>query len=146
MLSPRTQRLGNLVAGTFVVREPKVATGGAVTFPAPRGFEQYVAMLDIATVTPEQYELIRSFLLRVLDFDTAARLQLAADLAAPLAKQLRHRPPNTVSAETFLVCVAAAYQQRNRRHVVSPPQPAAPWGTPQAWGPARWPPPPPARR
>jgi uncharacterized RDD family membrane protein YckC len=114
MLTPRTQRLGDLAAGTFVVREPKgERVAGAVIFPPPPGYEGYVALLDIASMTPAQYELVRAFLLRVLDFTPAARHHLAAKLARPLAAQLRHVPPPTVTAEMFLVCTVAAYQRRH---------------------------------
>ena len=114
VLTPRTQRFGDLAAGTFVVREPKQGRAvGAVVFPPPPGYEGYVARLDVATLTTAQYELLRSFLLRVLELDPAARAHLADRLARPVARQLRHTPPPTVTAEVFIVCVVAAYQQRH---------------------------------
>jgi len=114
VLTPRTQRFGDLAAGTFVVREPKQNKAvGAVVFPPPHGYEGYVGRLDVATVTTAQYELLRSFLLRVLELDPAARNRLAERLALPLAHQLRHTPPPTVTAEVFIVCVVAAYQRRH---------------------------------
>jgi len=114
VMTPRTQRFGDLAAGTFVVREPKQSKAiGAVVFPTPPGYEGYVARLDVATLTTAQYELLRSFLLRVLDLDPGARLRLAERLARPLAHQLRHTPPPTVHPEMFIVCVVAAYQRRH---------------------------------
>lgn len=114
VLTPRTQRFGDLAAGTFVVREPKQnKTVGAVVFPPPPGYEGYVALLDVATLTTAQYELLRSFLLRVLELDPVARMRLAERLALPLARQLRHTPPSTVHPEMFIVCVVAAYQRRH---------------------------------
>jgi len=114
VLTPRTQRFGDLAAGTFVVREPKQGKEvGAVVFPPPPGYEGYVGLLDVATLTTVQYELLRSFLLRVLELDPAARNRLAERLARPLAHQLRHTPPPMVTAEVFIVCVVAAYQRRH---------------------------------
>jgi uncharacterized RDD family membrane protein YckC len=114
VLTPRTQRCGDLAAGTFVIREPKQSKAvGAVVFPTPPGYEGYISLLDVATLTTAQYELLRSFLLRVLELDPPSRARIADRLARPLARQLRHTPPPTIGAEMFIVCVVAAYQRRH---------------------------------
>ena len=114
VMTPRTQRCGDLAAGTFVIREPKQSKAvGAVVFPSPPGYEGYIGLLDVATLTTAQYELLRSFLLRVLELDPPTRARLADRLARPLAHQLRHTPPATIGAEMFIVCVVAAYQRRH---------------------------------
>lgn len=133
ILTARTQRLGDLVAGTFVVREPKAgAVSGAVMFPPPRGYEGYVAMLDVTTVKPEQYEVVRSFLLRVLELAPGPRHELALRLANPLARQINAVIPPNLHPELFLVCLIAAYQNRHRSvpyaYGWAPPvAPATPW-------------------
>jgi hypothetical protein len=64
--------------GTFAIREPKQGKAvGAVVFPSPPGYEGYISLLDVATLTTAQYELVRSFLLRVLELDPATRGRLA---------------------------------------------------------------------
>lgn len=114
VLTPRTQRFGDLAAGTFVVREPKQSgAASSVVFPSPPGYIDYINRLDVATLTTAQYELLRSFLLRVLEFDHGTRMRLAERLARPLAHQLRHTPPAFVGPEMFVVCVVAAYQRRH---------------------------------
>jgi hypothetical protein len=114
VLTPRTQRFGDLAAGTFVVREPKqTAATSSVVFPSPPGYVDYIGRLDVATLTTAQYELLRSFLLRVFEFDPVTRARLAERLARPLARQLRHTPPPMVGPEMFIVCVVAAYQRRH---------------------------------
>lgn len=118
LISRRNQRIGDLAAGTLVLRERRAATRSmAVSFPAPPGYEAYVASLDVSALTPEQYGLIRSFLLRVLELTPGARWALSVRLANPTAVLLRHTPPPTVGPELFLACVAAAYQ---RRHATGP--------------------------
>lgn len=113
MFTKKTQRLGDLAAGTFVVREPRVGVGaGAVTFPPPPGLERYVASLNVAALTPEQYEVIRSFLIRVNRLSVDARARLAVVLTEPTARHLGHTLPPTVHPEMYLVCVVSAYQQR----------------------------------
>jgi uncharacterized RDD family membrane protein YckC len=124
LFSSRNQRLGDLVAGTVVLRERSAAGPPmSVTFPPPPGWEAYAASLDVSRLTDEQYQLIRAFLLRVGELDAGARLHLAQRIAGPVAARIGHTPPAGVHPEPFLVCVAAAHQ---RRHGVpsGPPGPA----------------------
>jgi hypothetical protein len=136
ILSRKNQRLGDMLAGTIVLRE-RGATGQAVAvaFPVPYGYESYVASLDVGSITTEQYGIIRSFLMRVLQLTPGARASLALRLANPVAVQLHHTPPPNVSPELFLVCVAAAYQQRHGGPTPSWNQPSA-YGGPAPGGPA----------
>jgi uncharacterized RDD family membrane protein YckC len=114
LLSPRNQRLGDLVAGTLVLRERSGARAPqAVAFSAPPGLEAYTASLDVSGVDRADYVTIRSFLLRAPTLSPAVREPLARQLAGPLVGRLRTTPPPGVPAEVFLVCVAAAHQQRH---------------------------------
>ncbi len=115
LFSQRDQRLGDMVGGTIVVRERHGgARSLAMSFPPPMGYEAYVHSLDVSSVSEEQYQLIRTLLLRLWDLSPEARSSLVLRLANPLAVQMRHTPPPMVGPELFLICVAAAYQ---RRHV-----------------------------
>ena len=131
LLSSRNQRLGDLVAGTLVLRERSGARAPqAVSFSAPRGLESYVASLDVSAVDRADYVTIRSFLLRASSLAPNVREPLARQLAGPLVDRLRTVPPPGLPAEVFLVCVAAAHQQRH-----APPGGGAPaftsvWSTP----------------
>ena len=136
LTSPRNQRLGDMVAGTIVLRE-RSATGPsqAVAFPTPPGWEAYAASLDVARLNAEQYQLIRSFLLRVVELAPGARHALAIRVAGPTAVALGHTPPPGVHPELFLVAVAAAYQRRHglaapRTPTPRTPQPGPAWGAP----------------
>lgn len=113
LLTKEGQRLGDLAAGTLVLRE-RTAAGHAdsMVFPVPRGWEAYVASLDVSGVTTDQYGLVRDYLLRVNDLSRDARWHLGVRLANPIARAIHHDPPPGVPAESFLLCVAAAYQQR----------------------------------
>ena len=154
LFSRRNQRLGDMVAGTVVLRE-RTATGltHAVAFPAPPGWEAYVSSLDVARLSVDQYQVIRAFLLRVADLSPDARHAMAARLARPAAAVLGHTPPPGVPPELFLVCVASGYQRRHGlvqpgygQQVASQPvYPAAgvaPGGV-QPWASTAPPPPPP---
>jgi uncharacterized RDD family membrane protein YckC len=113
-LTRDNQRLGDLAAGTIVIREGSAErTAQVVTFPTPYGYEAYVASLDVGGLTPAQYGLIRSFLLRTSELTPSARSLLAVRLANPVARRLSHRPPSWLDPEVFLLSVAAAYQRRH---------------------------------
>ena len=115
LLTRDNQRLGDLAAGTLVLRErtPIDRTAQAMAFYPPRGLESYAARLDVTTLNPEQYGVVRSYLLRVSSLTNEARWSLGARLANPVATAMGHTPPANLAPETFLVCVAAAYQLRH---------------------------------
>jgi uncharacterized RDD family membrane protein YckC len=108
----QNQRLGDLAAGTIVLRERSGATPAvAVAFPPPPGLEAYAAGLDVSAVTEQQYAVLRSFLTRVFELSAPARARLSVRLANPIARRMNHTPPAGVGPEIFLVCVVAAYQR-----------------------------------
>jgi uncharacterized RDD family membrane protein YckC len=135
LLTPRSQRLGDLFAGTIVLRE---RTGAAfpvpVSFPPLPGYEAYARSLDVGGITPEQYGVIRSFLLRVTQLTPEARAHIGTRLANAAARSMHHTPPPGVPAEAFLVSVAAAYQLRLGGPPVPLPPWVGPWGASQPWG------------
>lgn len=139
LLTRRNQRLGDLVAGTLVLRE-RTGAGRqrAVRFTAPPGLEPYVATLDVTRIGNADYQTVRAFLLRAPTLPPAARADLAARIAWPLARRL-HLDPAGLHPEIFLVCVAAATQRRRTATPAfvsvwssasaSPPAPSAPSGS-----------------
>lgn len=139
LLTPRHQRVGDLIAGTTVIRDPeKFVVTPALWFSAPRGLESYAETIDPTAITVDQYTVIRSFLTRGTVLAPAVRAAIGRDLAGRLAAEVRHAPPHWVSPEAFLICAMARYQRRNGpgRAAVFP----APWwagpgmvGPPGVW-------------
>jgi uncharacterized RDD family membrane protein YckC len=144
LLTRDNQRLGDLVAGTLVLRERSGLPAPApVSFDVPAGLEPYVATLDVSGLSTAQYQAVRAFLLRSGTLTPQARASLALQLAGPLAQRLRPPPPQGVPPELYLRCVAAAYQRRQRpgTDVAAgiPPVPRSAWSdvataTPTATG------------
>jgi uncharacterized RDD family membrane protein YckC len=115
LFSRDNQRLGDMVAGTLVLRERSaLATPAPVSFAPPPGLEHYTATLDPSGVGTEEYQAVRTFLLRAASLPPGPRSALALQLANPLAGRLRPPPPAGISPELYLHCVAAAHQQRQR--------------------------------
>lgn len=110
----RHQRIGDLLAGTIVVRDPtRTLLPPAVWFPVPPGLEAFAAGIDPTAMTDEQYTVIRSFLLHNRELSPDARYALADDLAARAAKVLRHEGAGRVHPESYLLCVISRYQRAN---------------------------------
>jgi uncharacterized RDD family membrane protein YckC len=122
LLTRRSQRLGDLVAGTVVLRERTgLRAPMAVEFPVPAGLEAYAQTVDVARVTAEEYGMVRAFLLRAGDLQPPVRYDLARRVADAVAVHVQPRPPLGVPPEAFLLCIAAVYQRRQARQT---PQPA----------------------
>ena len=132
------QRLGDLVAGTLVLRERTgLPPPQAAEFTVPAGLEWYAASLDVSRMTPDDYRALRAFLLRAPTLEYRIRYQLSVGLADPLSERVRPLPPAGIHPAWYLICVAAVYQHRNASRP-PPPSPA-----PAVQPPAPPPPPPP---
>lgn len=134
LLSSRRRRLGDLAAGTVVVRD-RVGRSRSlrpIAFDPPPPLGPYRDGLDVSGLDPDGYRLVRSVLLRLPELDPAVRRPLAERTADVMATCLdtgpARWPPGTaaagmpLSAQDYLLCVASAYQLRHRsqRAVASP--------------------------
>ena len=121
LLTRRSQRLGDLVAGTVVLRERTgLRAPVAVEFPVPSGLEAYAQTVDVARMTADDYGTARAFLLRAASLAPVVRYDLARRVAEPVASRVQPPPPLGVPPEAFLLCVAAVYQRRQARQGPSP--------------------------
>ena len=134
LISTNDQRLGDVAAGTLVVRERAAARMSVpVIFPPPVGWESFMSTLDVSAMTAVEYETVRSFLIRAPEMAPLPRSNLAARLAGPLVARWHQAVPAGAGPELWLACVASAYQRLHG----APPAP---------WGPGMWAPPQPATR
>lgn len=126
-----SQRLGDLAAGTLVLRQRTGAQAPApVSFPVPPGCEAYAATLDPAGLTGDDHVAVRSFLLRAAGLPPDARFSLGAQIATTVAGHMGHTPPAGLHPEAFLACVAAVHQARSgasRGSPVERPGSVGPW-------------------
>ncbi len=89
-LQPRHQRLGDLVAGTIVVRDRALEWGlGPAAAPPEAGLE-----LGPPTLSDGEFRLLDRFLARGASLDPAARARLAAELERRFQDRLQHRTGN----------------------------------------------------
>jgi uncharacterized RDD family membrane protein YckC len=113
LASPRNQRLGDLAAGTLVVRERLGAqprrwrpedVGASARGP---GWSSW----DVSGVTRDELVAIRRFLERRHELTPEARARLGAELAAALRPRVPGIP-EIMQGETFLEQLAAAKRAR----------------------------------
>jgi uncharacterized RDD family membrane protein YckC len=111
--TPSRQRIGDLLAGTLVIRDPnRTALPIGFWFSAPPGLEPFAATIDPTAFTVDQYTIVRAFLMRTRELSPAARYSVALDLATRTERLLRIERPAQVHPEAFLLCVIARYQRR----------------------------------
>ncbi len=138
LVSKRSQRLGDLVGDTLVLRRSRSSVRAVlpVHFVVPPGCEDLVRLMDVGAMTPADYELVRSFLIRWHEFNAAQRPAVAATVAAPLWQRFRQPLPSWLGPDYYLACLGAAYQFRhpyNQAPVAPPSAPGSPFVA--GWGP-----------
>jgi uncharacterized RDD family membrane protein YckC len=113
LVSPKNQRLGDMAAGTLVVRDRKPETPGQswMNTMAPVDASE-VGSWDVSSVLDEEAATVRSFLARRWELTTSARIHLANELAARLRPKVAGADTN-LAPEEFLERLAAAKSMRS---------------------------------
>ena len=91
LFDARFRRLGDLVAGTLVIYEPKVAFHAPPQLAPPPSRAELDWLPAHVELSASEREAIELFMLRVGELPEARADELAEILAAPLAKRLRLR-------------------------------------------------------
>ena len=114
LVTARAQRLGDLAAGTMVIREGRlvapemIASPGGSTLPT----------VDATGLTEREYDVIRSFLSRRGSLDPSARQRLAGQLASSVRGRVGS-VPDGLTDEAMLEAVSQSY--RGRFEAAGPP-------------------------
>jgi uncharacterized RDD family membrane protein YckC len=112
VLTKRSQRLGDLAAGTLVIREPKPFTPQPVRIPPPPpiGALGPAPRLDVSAMTEAHYQLARSFFERRDAMEATARAHLASQVASAIRPVVRVSVD--MSDERLIEAAATAYRGR----------------------------------
>ncbi|HYU38517.1 MAG TPA: RDD family protein [Acidimicrobiia bacterium] len=111
LVTSRNQRLGDLAAGTLVVRERRPAVMPAAKYLPPAPADAPFLEWDVSGVTADDLATLRQFLDRRLALQPAARAHLATDLAARVRPKVVGAPDGW-HPESFLEAVVAAKTSR----------------------------------
>jgi uncharacterized RDD family membrane protein YckC len=128
-MSRRSQRLGDMVAGTLVVREREVeapmwneSTSRTLTAAAlapnspipPPHLRVALPAPALAKLSPSDLEVLEGFFSRRLDMDLTTRSALANRIASALCAKSGLTIPPEISVETFLEAVAHQFRELGR--------------------------------
>ena len=108
-LHRRNQRLGDLVAGTIVVRDSPMDWSMAPAPPARAGAEPVET--GPPELTDEEFRLLDQFLARAADLDATVQTRLATDLARRFQGRVPRRTPD---ADAYLADLFAEEQRKRR--------------------------------
>ncbi|WP_328538427.1 RDD family protein [Streptomyces sp. NBC_00344] len=128
LVSARGRRIGDVFAGTLVVRE-RVYTGraGAVPPPPPWLVGRF-GQLDLSAVPDGLWLAVRQYLTRMRQLDAAVSWAMAERLAADLVAATGVQAPQGVPPAAYLAAVVNERQAREARRMFGGPasRPAGP--------------------
>jgi uncharacterized RDD family membrane protein YckC len=111
LLTKENKRLGDLVAGSLVIREAALSDLKASWQVSVAPIGPVPSSLGGADLTAEDYALIDSFLNRRSDLDFDVRLRMGDQIFQRLRSRLTLPPDNSMSAEKILETLA--YERRS---------------------------------
>lgn len=141
LVSTDGRRLGDLFAGTLVVRErvPETAAPGLTVAPPPQVLHALgsdLVRLDLSAVPPGLWLAIRQLLNRAGQLDGQAALRMAQRLAGDLAERTGWPVPAGLHPALYL---GAVLTERQRREWLRATGPGAGTGPAGVAGPVTWP-------
>ncbi|MER7521113.1 RDD family protein [Streptomyces sp. NPDC126499] len=120
LVSERGRRLGDVFAGTLVVRERVAPAAGGVLPPPPPWLVGRFAGLDLSAVPDGLWLEVRQYLTRAGQLDPAIGRRLAERLAYELVARTGAPAPAGVPAAAYLAGVMAERQAREARRALAP--------------------------
>ncbi|MEV6333061.1 RDD family protein [Streptomyces sp. NPDC051909] len=126
LVSERGRRIGDVFAGTLVVRE-RVAAGpgaGMLVPPPPPWLLGRFSGLDLSAVPDSLWLEVRQYLTRMRQLDPGIGQRLAERLAGELMARTGTPAPPGVPAAAYLAGVVAERQAREARRAFTPASPS----------------------
>ncbi|MFI6107438.1 RDD family protein [Streptomyces sp. NPDC051310] len=115
LVSARGRRIGDVFAGTLVVRERVPAARAMPVPPPPPWLVGRFAALDLSAVPDELWLAVRQYLTRMRQLDPHVGRELAERLADELVARTGAPPPPGVPAAEYLAGVVHERQAREAR-------------------------------
>ncbi len=111
LVSRRSQRIGDMAAGTIVVRLEH-AMPQPVFFPVVRGHEHFSDRFDAGGMTKDQFAVLRDYMLRYRLLSADAAAHLAQVMSDGLQRSGATPRLASMSHEHYLMAAVFAYQRR----------------------------------
>ncbi|MET9801562.1 RDD family protein [Streptomyces sp. NPDC006368] len=120
LVSARGRRIGDVFAGTLVVRERVSAARTMAVPPPPPWLVGRFSQLDLSAVPDDLWLAIRQYLTRMRQLDPRVGRELAERLADDLVARTGTPPPPGVPAAEYLAGVVNERQAREARRAFAP--------------------------
>ncbi|MEL5961079.1 RDD family protein [Streptomyces sp. CLV115] len=117
LVSARGRRLGDVFAGTLVVRERVPAGRAAAVPPPPPWLVGRFAGLDLSAVPESLWLAVRQYLTRMHQLDAQVGWSMSERLAGELAERTGVPVPEGVPAGAYLAAVVNERQARDARRL-----------------------------
>lgn len=118
LATQRCKRLGDMLAGTYVVNERTALVSSPMVVMPPE-LLGWAAAADLGQLPGPLTLAVRSYLARADSLTPQARAELGARLAADVAAFVAPPPPPGTSRERFLAAVLAERRERDLRRIAS---------------------------
>jgi uncharacterized RDD family membrane protein YckC len=140
LVSARGRRLGDVFAGTLVVRERVPAARAGFVPPPPPWLAGRFSSLDLSAVPDGLWLAIRQYLTRMQQLDPQVGWAMAERLASDLAARTGAPAPQGVPPAAYLAAVVQERQSREARRAFGAGAATAAAGTASAGagGPSAW--------
>ncbi|MFD7122282.1 RDD family protein [Streptomyces sp. NPDC059922] len=115
LVSARGRRIGDVFAGTLVVRERVPVTHTAMVPPPPPWLAGRFAELDLSSVPDDLWLAIRQYLTRMGQLDAGVSWSMAERLAGELAARTGAPAPQGIPSGAYLAAVVHERQARDAR-------------------------------
>lgn len=112
LLTSRTQRMGDLLAGTYSQYE-RVSGRVLPLFGMPPQLTEWARVVDVARMPTQLSRRIGQFLAHAPQYDSSRRARLAAELADEASEFVAPLPP--VDPETFLAGLTVVRREREAK-------------------------------
>jgi hypothetical protein len=136
LLSARGKRLGDMLAGTFVIQErlPGRKTLAAPLATVPPALAGWATTLQLSGLTDTTAETARGYLSRLHELTPAAREEFGQRIAAAAAAQVSPAPPPGTTPADYLTAILAERRAREHSRIMAQGSSAAGQG---AWAAAQ---------
>lgn len=114
MFSNQEKRLGDLAAGTIVIQTqiPAPSTTLTISEQAKSVSEQLLQIADLSAILPDDFAVIREYLVRRSAMLAKARASVALRLAKDIQAMIHlEKIPEAVTPDVFLEAIYLAYQK-----------------------------------
>nr|WP_312875796.1 RDD family protein [Arthrobacter terrae] len=118
LFNERSKRLGDMLAGTYAMRERMPAAPAFKPRP-PAHLQSWARLADIGPLPASLARRISAFINQYAKMTPASRRQLAADLATEAAAFVSPPPPPGTTADAYLVALTSERYERELRRMMT---------------------------